>query len=405
MMPPAAIQNPAQNPAQNLAQSPAADTRKPALAFWRLGDGAPPSGPFVALVPGDAAPLLTVALPDTLRGPARLDVARRQVLDRLGSGARDLDIRAAPLGSTATWARVAVADRAQVLRWRSALGAGAARCRGLLPDYAALPTATGLWTLSHDGGVLRARLGPTDGFSAEVGLAAAMLSRALAQKPRAVLWLGPPDAELEGILGDLPVHRSAGALPADLRPQLLTQGELALNFARDPQADAQAVTQALRRLMWPALLFVLGAAGWGSAQLMGARQDTAAAELVLAQTEAAARRDLLGEAPLVDLRLQVARAIDQRRGASAGADAPVSALELFRRASPVLTEGDLTLQSVSLGDDNSGVVLDILVPDFRALESVQSRLSRAGLQAVVQRSAVAPLGGVSASVTLIGAAP
>ena len=165
------------------------------------------------------------------------------------------------------------------------------------------------------------------------------------------------------------------------------------------------MTQALRRLMWPALLFVLGAAGWGSAQLMGARQDTAAAELVLAQTEAAARRDLLGEAPLVDLRLQVARAIDQRRGASAGADAPVSALELFRRASPVLTEGDLTLQSVSLGDDNSGVVLDILVPDFRALESVQSRLSRAGLQAVVQRSAVAPLGGVSASVTLIGAAP
>ena len=154
-----------------------------------------------------------------------------------------------------------MADRAQVLRWRSALGAGAARCRGLLPDYAALPTATGLWTLSHDGGVLRARLGPTDGFSAEVGLAAAMLSRALAQKPRAVLWLGPPDAELEGILGDLPVHRSAGALPADLRPQLLTQGELALNFARDPQADAQAVAQALRRLMWPALLFVLGAAG------------------------------------------------------------------------------------------------------------------------------------------------
>ena len=90
------------------------------LAFWRIGDGAPPAGPFVALAPGADAPLLTLTLPATLKGPAREDVARRQIRDRLGPG---LDLR--PLGAEG-WTRAAVAHRADVLRWRGALGTAAA---------------------------------------------------------------------------------------------------------------------------------------------------------------------------------------------------------------------------------------------------------------------------------------
>lgn len=386
-------------------QTKAQTARAPALALWRMGVGAPPAGPFVALVPGGAAPLLTVSLPDTLRGPARLDVARRQVLDRLGGKAQDLDIRAAPLGDAATWARVAVADRAQVLRWRSSMGADAARCRGLLPDYAALPTAPGLWTLAHEDGVLRVRLGPADGFSAEADLAAAMLARALDQRPRAVLWLGPRDAALEAVLGNLPVHRSTDELPADLRPASLGHGELALNFARDPQADARSLAGGVRRLLWPAVLCVLGAAAWSGAQVLATRADLAVAAQVQAQIEAAAQRDLLGAAPIVDLRLQVARAIDQHRRPAGAAAAPVTVLDLLRRGALVLSDGGLTVQSISLGAGADGVQMDVVAPDFHALDTAQEDLAQAGLQADVLQSAIAPQGGVTARVVISGVTP
>ena len=61
--------------------APASDRSRPALPLWRLGEGAPPAGAFVALVPGDDAPLIALTLPAALAGAARLEVARRQVHD------------------------------------------------------------------------------------------------------------------------------------------------------------------------------------------------------------------------------------------------------------------------------------------------------------------------------------
>ena len=102
------------------------------------------------LLPGELAPVLALDLPARLTGPARLSVARRQVTDLTGISPDVLDLRPLPeagagaragRGRSRTWHRVMVTDTAALAPWRAA--AGAARARGLLPDYLALPAAPG----------------------------------------------------------------------------------------------------------------------------------------------------------------------------------------------------------------------------------------------------------------------
>ena len=281
---------------------------------WRLGDGAPPTGSFVTLVPGTDAPLLALVLPATLKGPAREEVARRQVRDRLGAG---FDLR--PLGGEG-WTRAAVALRSAVLRWRGSLGTAAPRCRAILPDYLMLPAAPGLWSVASDRDGIAARLGPGDGFSAEPGLGLRMLAQALAEArtagtmPRAVLRIGA-DAAADALFDGVPLAHAAAELPQGMVPLVLGHGELSADFARDPRADAAGIEARLRRALWPAVLVLLGALGWAAAQGLATRQDRARAVAVAAETLAAVRRDLLPDGPILDLRVQVTREIDRRRGA------------------------------------------------------------------------------------------
>ena len=272
-------------------------------ATWRLGEGAPPAGAFIALVPGADAPLIALSLPATLKGVAREDVARRQAQDRLGAG---LELRPARLTGADDWTRVAVAERAAVLRWRAALGAAAARCRGLVPDYLALPAAPGLWSVEMRPDGVTARLGPGDGFSAEPALAVQMLTLALSEAratgtlPGAVLLTGAVAPALEALLDGLTLVRAASDLPAAITPLVLGHGEESVDFARDPRADAAGIETRLRRLMWPAGLVLLGALGWAGAQGLALRADRAAAGAVQAETLAAVRRDLLPSGPILD---------------------------------------------------------------------------------------------------------
>lgn len=385
--------------------------RRAPLPQWHVGAGAPlPSGPFIALVPGAEAPLIALSLPAALRGVAREDVAHRQALDRLGLAAGAVDIRPARLDQGDGWSHVAVAARASVLRWRAALGAGAGRCRGLVPDYLALPSAPGLWTLAHDGDMIRARLGPQDGFSAEPALAEAMLARALQQAgashtlPRAVLWTGPRVAAIEALLAGVRLVDKAADLPEALRPQRFAPGAVALDFSRDPRADAAAIEARLRRALWPVLLVALGAAGWTGAALLELRHDRVTSADILAQTEAAARRDLLGAVPLLDLRVQVTREIERRRGADTVPDVPVRPFDLLRHASTILADAPARVQAVALGEAVEGVMLDLSLRDFRALDAVQAALLAAGLGVSVTRSGIDPEGGVAASLTVSGGA-
>lgn len=376
--------------------------RRPPPALWRLGEGAPPSGPFVALVPGTEAPLVSVTLPATLKGPAREDVARRQVLDRLGLPALALDIRAARLGGDEGWSRVLTADRATVLRWRSGLGSAAARCRAMVPDYLAVPVEPGCWAVDADAEGVRVRLGPADGFAAEPELGAAMLATAVAQAraanavPRAVTLTGDAPG-IAAALAGLPIRRAASSAA-------FAQGELALDLLRDPRADAAGIERRLRRIAAPLALVLAGALGWAGATALATRHDLRMAEAVEAQTLAAARRDILPSGPIVDLRVQVAREIAARRAAAGDAPQARGPLAVLRAAAPVFEGGEAVVQGLSVVPTTERVTLDLGLPDFRALDAAVEALGAAGIAARVTRSGTAPEGGVSAAI-LIGGAP
>jgi general secretion pathway protein L len=371
------------------------------------GDTPPPaSGPFVALVPGAEAPLIALQLPATLAGSARENVARRQVLDRLGQPATQLEIRAFA-GRGGAWSRVAVADKTRLRDWRTALGAAAARCKGVVPDYLALPTAPGLWTLGVTPEGIEARLGPEDGFTAEPVLAQAMLAQALATAraagglPRAALLLGDVGAGVEALFEGVPLCRALTDLPEGIVPQVFGHGEGAVDFARDPGADAAAIERVLRHLVWPVALLLVGALGWAGAAWLSTRHDLAAARAIDAATLEAAQRDILPPGPVLDLRVQVAREIERRRAQSAPQDNGTDPLSLLRRAAQALTEAGVEVETLALGPGIDGVSVGLRVGDFRALDGVMTALAGAGIQARVQRSGTDPEGGVSAEVLVV----
>ncbi|PWE27778.1 hypothetical protein C4N9_15190 [Pararhodobacter marinus] len=370
-------------------------------ALWRMGtDTPPPAGAFVALVPGADAPLIALSLPATLKGAAREDVARRQAQDRLGGG---LDVRPARLGRAEDWSRVAVAERAAVLRWRAAIGAAMPRCRAVLPDFLALPAAPGLWTVEADRDGVRARLGPGDGFSAEHALAGRMLTLALSEAraagnaPRAVLLTGETSGAFADLFDGIDILRDASDLPADRAPAILGHDELAVDFLRDPQADADQIETRLRRVVWPAALVVIGALSWAGAQALAMRNDRVEALALQDRTLEAVRRDILPSGPILDLELQVMQAIERRRNAGGDTAAPETPLETLRRAAPVLAGVELV--TVSMATD--GLSVEVRVPDFQSLDALSEALADAGIAARIAQSATdAEEGGVGATLDL-----
>ncbi|WP_461473915.1 type II secretion system protein L, partial [Pararhodobacter sp.] len=335
----------------------------------------------------------------------RDDVARRQVLDRLSRPEGQLQIRPFAAAGRA-WSRAAVADTAAVARWRAALGSAAPRCRAVVPDYLALPGAPGLWTVQQGEDGVRVRLGRDDGFSAEPALARQMLLQALAQAraanalPRAVLMPGRDEHGLAALFEGIAIARDPSDLPQGIVPAIFAHGEATVDFARDPRADAAVVEHALRRLVWPLALLLLGALGWAGSMILMTRHDLAAARALTEATVSAAQRDILPPGPVLDLRVQVAREIERRRAAAdpqGPADGPI---EVMRLGAQVLAGADATVETLSFGPGTDGVSVGVRVADFRALDAVSEALSAAGLTVRIARSGTDPDGGVTADLLL-----
>ncbi|MCC5986829.1 MAG: hypothetical protein JJT95_04050 [Pararhodobacter sp.] len=403
--------------------------RRAPPALWRLGSGAAlPAGPFVALVPGAEAPLLQLSLPPALKGAAREKVALRQAQDRLGAGPGALLMRPARLmGEADGWSAVLVAENARITGWRAQLaqatrGGRGGRCRAILPDYLALPAAPDLWTIKLDtapgkegAAMVRARLGPGDGFSAEPALAALMLARARAQAqgrgPRAVLRLGPKLAVLDAALEGLPLADSPAALPRGLvRPLVLGHGELALDLATDPAAEAQTLAARLRALRLPAALALAGLAGWAGGEWAETARLNSQADAMEAANIEMVRRDFLPSGPILDIPAQVSREIERRRAGAAPETESDTPLARLRRAAGVIAldpedeEGGASdsaamLQAVSW-QAGSGLQLELVLADFAALDTLIADLRAAGLVAQVGQSAAEAGGRVAASIVI-----
>jgi general secretion pathway protein L len=359
----------------------------PSLPHWTPGAGPPPAGRYLALVPGEAAPLVPVALPAGLRGTARAQVARRQIADRLGPAAGALDLRPAALGPGPFAAMLAVEGDA-LARWRAAPGTAAAVA--LLPDYLALPAAPGLWVLAVEGGRVLARLGLADGFAAEPALAAILLTEARTRgpAPRAVWAPAPLPPEVAAALADLPRTDSP---PPEARA--LAHGEAGLDLRRAAGSEAAQLAAGLRVLALAAALAGAGALAWAASVVIEAQALARRADAIAAETLATAQAALLPPGPVVDLRLQVLREIERRRGTGGGG------LSLVRAAAEGLAQAGAVPQALAL--DGGALRVDLSVPGFAALEAVTAALAAQGLAVSVVRQVGGGAGAVEATLALV----
>lgn len=389
-----------------------APRRGAALALFTLGSGAAlPHGDFVALIPGADAPLLPVDLPSGLKGEARRRVAHRQITDQIGPGVGPLTLRPMPdPGNKALWRRVLVAPEQQRRAWRADLAAEMAAapggtCRAILPDYLALPAVENVWTVAWNTDQISARLGPGDGFTAEMTLTLILLRRALteAAKPRAVYCITPLPPEITNVLNEakLTVITDPGDLPGlGLNaPVVFGHGELALDLAQDAEADLARLRRTARPWVWALLLGALGLGFWTTAQVLETRALRAKALAERRSAEALARADLIPSGPILDLRLQIEQRLAALETAANQKVEQAPPLAVLRRAADVLTASGAAVQRMAFRP-GSGLLVDLELDDFAALDRLAASLRGAGVPTTVAQSVSRDKGTVAATLQL-----
>jgi len=345
--------------------------------------------------------MVPLDLPPGLRGRARLDVARRQIADLLGAEAERLEIHPAPLpDGTAAWTRVILADRARLVCWRAATAGAGPDCRALLPDYLALPAAENTWTLAVVGDDIRARLGPAEGFTAERALARHMLETAIATgtPPARVLWSGDADPAIAAMLAARGIAGAAAPDPLAVSGSF-AHGELQLDLSQDTAAAVEALRRALLPWRLPAAMVLVALVLWSagmSAEIGGLRAEARAQR---SAAEEIARIALLPAGPILDLRAQIARATATLDDAQDEQAETVPPLETLRRAGAVLAGDAAEVARVSLRP-GAGLLVDLELADFAALDGLVGALRASGLTPRVAQSGTREGGQVQATLML-----
>lgn len=355
--------------------------------FVRAGQGQA-SADQVTLVPGIEVALLSLDLPGRLRGQAREQVARRQLADRMGLSEEDTAMRPfARPGEADRWTGVFLMARERLDAWRGLAG------RAVLPDYLALPTAEDVWTVAHDPETasVQVRLGPGDGFSAAPAVTLALLERALAETPppAAILRLGAPSEALDAWLRDtaIPVTQSgeeiaALGLPA---PQTLAHGELLCDLRNDPLAARARLARQVLPWRWPLLLAGLAVLLWSAAQLIAIDRLDTRREAVATATRDLVREHFVPTGPILDIRVQVSRALAERRSAATGDETGDDPIALAGRVAEVIARSEAQPEEISY-TRAGGLTLVLRLPDFAAAERIATLLDEAGIAATVTES-------------------
>jgi len=368
-----------------------------APAFWRLGEGASPSGAHVALVPGALVPMLPLALPDKLRGIARQRVAERQLVEQLSTPAGGFEMQPYTPKGAKQFNRVLVADAAQAGGWRKGLRPG---CQALLPDYLALPAAADVWVIEVAGDVVRARLGAEDGFSAEVDLALALLADVA--PPKAVLRLGGEDEVLDGWLDGLgvPVLDDASALKKQGFSPLKWAESIAGVDLKDPPS---AVYDRLRaKIMRWRVAVVCGALAlvvWLGMVVQQTQEFQADAARDQAVMTGLVREHFVPTGPILDVRAQVASVLARVATPVDVAGDALPPLTQFQLAAPVLTADSLRLMAAAYRGD-TGLVTTVEAADFASLDRLIADLQAAEFMVEQLESRAQQSGGVVARLRL-----
>ena len=364
-------------------------------ALARPGMSAPRS-PHVVSVPGSELSVFPLDMPAGLRGAARERVALRQISAELGQDIARLRIwpLASP-GEAGAWSHVLIADRDLCDEWRRACGPA---CVALLPDFLVLPWAEGLWSFaeSNDGQWV-VRTGAVAGLSAEPEIARAMLDAALRSgtEPKAIYVPGGALDELKSLTGDRDikvfdraddVQKATGTMP-----RAFAHGELRFDLRIDPQAARDRLRRSVLPWRWPIFAGALTFGLWCALIVVQTAQITAQDRQWRAETTRLVREFFVPSGPLIDIRLQVARALDQLRAASAGQGERRDPLDVMNWVFPVLDHEDVAMELLQLSNEGAqdGVLAILGLPDFAALDRTGTRADLAGLDMRVISSGIA----------------
>ncbi|MEP3917021.1 type II secretion system protein GspL [Ascidiaceihabitans sp.] len=367
--------------------------------FVDLNADTAPKSRQVALVPGALVPVLPLDLPSGLRGEAREQVARRQVLDRMGLDDKAVEIRPFHgLKDKETWSHVLLADAASLARWRK-LGQS---CKAVLPDYLALPTADGVWSFAASADGVAMRFGPHDGFSATVDVACAMLRRKLRDsRPEKTVRVGPDVPAIETLLAgeDIAVSNDQTGLKS------LSHSETSFDLRRDPRQARVRLRRKVLPWRWPALIGGVAAAVWAAAQIIETRTIETRSAALAAETRALVRTHFVPNGPILDVRSQVSRAIVNAQVAAGQGQSQITALTLFARASTVIADQSATIEAVTSATPRD-VILVLRVADFAASDQLADALRAADLNVDVIESRVSDTtSGVRSELRVTAVAP
>lgn len=352
----------------------------------------------VVLAPGTEVPLLAVDLPKTLRGGSREQVAWRQLQDLYGLSADDIEMRPyVGAGKADSWTRVLVVDAALIARWREKTGQA---CRAILPDYLALPAASDLWVISATEDILQVRLGTQDGFSGDVDMVRLMLGRALSggdiSAPKAVLHLGPKPPWLTDLMGDIPVVDQPDALQklGVETPKVLAHGELATDLRTDPRAIREHLRRRILPWRWPVLSGMLAVGVWAATQIIDIRDLDQATDTTRAEIETIVRDQFVPTGPILDIRVQVSRALAAQQASITAGSGQVSPLVLLGQVADVAVGLAATPDQITYSQTD-GLTMDVRLADFAAVDRLVAALENSGIAAEVRDARV---GGDSAGV-------
>ncbi|MGY3670868.1 type II secretion system protein GspL (plasmid) [Marinovum sp. KMM 9989] len=346
-------------------------------------------GSVVLSVPGEQVSALLCEIPPNLRGKAARNVALQAVQDMLASPAEATALSVLP--GTGSQRTVLVAAAQSIAAWHGLKTRHKLRSARVLPDYLCLPWQAGTLTLcAASADRLVVRTGETTGFSGPRDTVLKMLELTRTRQPIAVKSISLVADQGRGDTG-LMAELSAWGVPIG-----------AATYAANPPDASLLAGVGHAAGLGPGArsgvaLVMAGLAAVGIWAINTELELREYQQTIAAQRAANARivRDEIGlSGPIVDLEIQVDRALDALRQSARDEVPQMRFPDLLRRAGPVIAAPDITVTELRYGAFFLDIALE--VADFASLEAARSALHDAGVASDIQRSVGSGAGGVTA---------
>jgi type II secretion system protein L len=347
----------------------------------------------VISVPGERVSALSCTVPANLRGKNARNVALQAVQEMLAAPTEDTSLVVLPgAGASRT---VLVSTRADQESWTAQKAQHKLRSARVLPDYLCLPWQPGTLTISAPSpDRLVVRSSETNGFAGETAMVLTMLQQLRAQQIEGLstISLVPETAQEDAALmaelsaWGLPIHPTDQAANP---PQASVLAGTGTDMGLSPRARSVAKLVAVGAV---ALLF------WSLNSLSDIRELERQTTRQRQANSDFVRQELGLTGPIVDLRVQVDRALAERRTALATDDAKPSLPDYLATAGPVLAAPDIAVSQFRCAANE--LTISVEVQDFARLEALRTTLQTTGLTVQVLRSVGSGTEGVRADLRI-----